>query len=311
MQFRFVTSAVLIGAVLVARSVFADDTAGSRVDRLATFKAGASLQGLEIAKDGSVYVSVNADDVIARVSPDGRQTEFAKLPIHPHGLLATADGFIVAGQTNRFAGDAATPAAQRFGSLDGRVLVLDKSGHVKKSIPVGAATFPNGIAALTDGTYLVADSVADVVWRVNAKTGTVTTWSSDPFLHADPAFPGANGIKVANGWVYVSNTVKQQVARIKLGRNNVPEGAFVVVGPASRVDEIAVARDGTVYAATHGAMAKISPSGEASTAFDDIAGGSALKLAADQKSLYVVTDGVDKNGARGETHLLRIWLSRP
>ena len=281
---------------------------GHRVDLLATFRAGASLQGIDIAKDGAAYISVNADDVIIRVTPDGKQSEFAKLPIHPHGILVTRDGFVIAGQTNRPVGDSTTPPAQRFGALDGRFLVLDRTGKILKSIAMGAATFPNGVAALPDGTYLVADSLANVVWRVDTRTESVSTWSADPFLRADPSFPGANGIKIANGWVYASNTIKQQIARTKLGKDSMPDGPFAVIGSVAGVDEIAVTKEGTVYAADHRAMAKVSPSGETVAVFENAEGGSTLVLSHDQKSIYAVTDGVGKDGTRSETRLLRIWF---
>ena len=282
--------------------------ASTDVATLATLGRGASLQGIYALDDGTVYLSVNNEDVIMRYNPEAGMEVFAKLPIHPHGIVPYESGFVVTGQVNRPHPDSNLSITERFSNLGGRVLVVNETGNIEKEIKIGANTFPNGIVHLSKDTFLVADSLGNAIWAVDVRTGSVTKWSDDPLIRAEPNFPGANGIKIHNGFVYVSNTVKQQVMRIRLGGEGQPVGTFQVFGTAPRVDDITIAEDGTVYAASHGPMTKITPDGTTSKIFEDVPGGSALMLAHDEQSIYALTDSQTVNGEKSNTYLLQIWL---
>ncbi|MGW1168992.1 hypothetical protein [Streptomyces sp. NPDC002550] len=77
-------------------------------------------------------------------------------------------------------------------------------------------SLPNGLALdRHSGLLYVADSVLGTVWRVPVAGGTPTRWAAAPELR--PAgFLGANGIKIHNGAVWVSNLDKGTVLRIPL-----------------------------------------------------------------------------------------------
>jgi hypothetical protein len=85
-------------------------------------------------------------------------------------------------------------------------------------------------------------------------------------------------------------------------------GSFAVLGTVPRVDEVAVAPNGTVFAATHGSMYRIAPDGTVGAVWPEIEGGSTLRLADGRRSIYVTTDGVRADGSRGETRVLRLDL---
>ncbi|MEV5787208.1 hypothetical protein AB0L42_40475 [Streptomyces sp. NPDC052287] len=59
----------------------------------------------------------------------------------------------------------------------------------------------------------MADSVLGTVWRVPITGGTATRWATGPKLAA-AGFLGANGIKIHDGAVWVSNLDKGTVLRI-------------------------------------------------------------------------------------------------
>ena len=74
---------------------------------------------------------------------------------------------------------------------------------------------PNGIALHHDRLY-VADSALGRVWTVPVDGGTPTAWIDDPRLLPAPGspFPGANGLKVFRGEVFVSNSSTGQILAI-------------------------------------------------------------------------------------------------
>ncbi|QHA03267.1 FAD-binding protein [Streptomyces broussonetiae] len=92
----------------------------------------------------------------------------------------------------------------RPGGTPGRIAALPANG------------LPNGLALdRHTGLLYVADSVLGTVWRVPVAGGTPTRWAAAPELR--PAgFLGANGIKVHNGAVWVSNLDKGTVLRVPL-----------------------------------------------------------------------------------------------
>jgi sugar lactone lactonase YvrE len=283
--------------------------ADARVDTVATFEGGASLQAIDRATDGTLYLTDYAHDSILKVDPRGHVSEFVTgLPIHPQGLLLTHSGFVVSGPVHRASPDTTLTPQERFRNFDGRVLVLDRRGKVVKSIAVGADTFPNGMTWLNHKTILLADSLAGTVWRVDPEAGTVSAWSQDPLLRPEPQFPGANGIKRHGKWLFVSNTSRAQIIRIPIDRNDRPAGAATVFSTAPRVDEMAIMKDGTIYAASHGPMIKVSPTGVQSTVFDAVPGGPTLMVAPDQKSLFVTTDVGPHESGKGPAYVLRLWL---
>jgi DNA-binding beta-propeller fold protein YncE len=71
----------------------------------------------------------------------------------------------------------------------------------------------NGLAMSDDGTLYVADSALGVIWRVPASGGTPTQWASGPEL-APAGFLGANGLKIHDNAVWVTNTDQGTILRI-------------------------------------------------------------------------------------------------
>lgn len=279
------------------------------VETVATFEAGASVQAIDRAADGSLYLTDYAHDKLLKVEATGHLSSFVEgLPVHPQGILVTATGFLVTGLVNRPSGDPTLTLTQRFQGLDGRLLVLDRRGAVIRGIPIGADTFPNGMTRLDRRRILIADSLAGKIWVVDPDSGSVDTWMDDPLLKASPDFPGANGVKLYNGWVYVTNTTQGKLVRARLDHDGHPESAQAYAA-APGADELAISKTGTVYVAAHARTLRISSQGVTSTAFEGVPGGATLLLAPDGRSLWLATDSPNVNGVRGSPSLLRVRLA--
>jgi hypothetical protein len=63
-----------------------------------------------------------------------------------------------------------------------------------------------------DGLIYVADSLLSVIWRVSLADGTVSAWARCPQLAPDGGL-GANGLKLHDGAVRVSNPARDATAR--------------------------------------------------------------------------------------------------
>jgi hypothetical protein len=75
---------------------------------------------------------------------------------------------------------------------------------------------PNGMALDDrDGFIYVADSLLSVIWRVSIADGTVSAWARGPQLAPDGGL-GANGLKLHDGAVWVSNTQLGTLPRVPI-----------------------------------------------------------------------------------------------
>jgi hypothetical protein len=102
---------------------------------------------------------------------------------------------------------------------------------------------------------------------------------------------GANGIKVREGWVYVTVTGRNAIYRVQLGANGGPTGALTKFAEAFRPDDFHVGRDGTLYASSGMIMYEVSASGEVSKLLENVPGGAATLVSRDGKWLYWPTRG--------------------
>lgn len=105
-----------------------------------------------------------------------------------------------------------------------------------------------------EGTILMADSPAEVVYRLNTKILEYAVVFDDPLLkpvqRARPMF-GVNRTHVVDGWLYFSNTNQGILAKVPIASDGAPKGPVSIVSnqvPAA--DDFAVdARNGSVWLA--------------------------------------------------------------
>ncbi|WMX46627.1 hypothetical protein RGF97_19805 [Streptomyces roseicoloratus] len=181
------------------------------------FAAGQNAENIALEPDGSADITWSFAHQVARVAKDGTTTVIAALPDVPGGSTPVG-------------GPAATGIAR---AKDGTLYVnyitgTDETG-VWRIAPGGgepeqigffpADAFPNGLALDEEcGTLYAADSGSGVVWSLPVTGGAPTVWASGTALEPTPETPfGANGIKVHDGAVWVSNTARGTLLRIPVG----------------------------------------------------------------------------------------------
>jgi sugar lactone lactonase YvrE len=117
----------------------------------------------------------------------------------------------------------------------------------------------NGMAMDSQGNLYVADSNLGRIYRVPTRgpaAGTGQTWVQSQLL--DPvagqildgiAFPGANGVAVFRGSLYVSNSAQENILSIPLARDGSP-GPIRIAYPGIISDDIAFDVQGNLYTTT-------------------------------------------------------------
>jgi sugar lactone lactonase YvrE len=270
------------------------------------------LEGMDVAADGSIYVTDAMAHVIHRIAPDGTLSTFAKLDVVPQVILLGARGSVVTAQ-QRDPDFKAMPAPQpgkprgmsasSMGMLGAVLVELDAHGQVIKRVPGPDGAFFNGIDRF-GRDYLIADSTSGRIWRYSH--GELSTWlKDDALLGPDGRFPGANGIKVVAGRVYVANTVAGVIYRIG-SRAGKPEGALTPVAHVAVPDDFAVARDGTIYLPSQGKVLRVAPDGSVSTLAEGCTGCDSALLTDHGHSLLLVTHGFGAGAGGGHVYKLKL-----
>src|SRR5438034_48237 len=103
---------------------------------------------------------------------------------------------------------------------------------------------PNGLAFDSRGNLYVADSRLGAIWRIRPG-GTAQMWLQDELLEGNGSiglFIGANGIAYRHGSLFVTNTEKFDLLRIKVHPDGSPGEPAVIANfePGAAPDGLAV-----------------------------------------------------------------------
>ncbi len=275
---------------------------GPRVETLASYPHGAFLENLAVAEDGAIYVTSYFDRTLVALR-DGAAAPFATLPAHPVGVLKTADGFIVTAHRTPF-----TDAPAVLSSNE--ILILDAAGAVVRTVAAPDARFLNGLVAIAPDRILIADSIAGLIWSFTPSSGALSPWLTDPLLSVDaataPERPGANGLKLRDGALYISKSSRGAVYRLALTQDVAPDGALETVAAPGPVDDFAFATDGAIIAATHGAqLLRIAADGAVSPVLETGCDG-CTSVAVVDDALIVLTTGNLLEGGDAPARVLRV-----
>jgi hypothetical protein len=265
----------------------------------ATFPTSGATENITQGGDGAIYVTGMDDKVVWRVTSDGMVSsveKFATIPgvaavvgVAPHdnGLVVTAFA-----KSFRLPPAGGGPPQINFSDVGPEVIVIDKTGSITATIPGQMGQAFNGIARVDSGVYLIADSNASTIWRVDVARKRIEPWLEDEALAPGGAAPiGANGIKVRNGYVYIGVSGRSMIYRIPIDGDGHPQDALTQVSEGIRPDDFDVAKDGTIYLSSGMTMYRISPSGEATKMLDNVPGGAATMVSSDGKWVYWPTRG--------------------
>jgi sugar lactone lactonase YvrE len=296
------TSIFLIVGILASAAVLAQQAPvapASEYETYATFPSPGATENITQGGDGAIYVTGMDDKVVWRVTSDGMVgsvEKFASIPgvVAVVGVAPNDNGLVITAFAKpfRLAPAGGGPPQINFADVGPEVIVIDKTGGITATIPGKMGQAFNGIARVASGVYLIADSNAATIWRVDIARKRIEPWLEDDALAPGGAAPiGANGIKVRNGYVYVGVSGRSMIYRIPIDGDGRPQDALTKVSEGVRPDDFDVAKDGTIYLSSGMTMYRISPSGEATKMLNNVPGGAATMVSGDGKWVYWPTRG--------------------
>jgi hypothetical protein len=242
LDLRRATTLMMI--TIMATAALADQT-----HTVSSYPTGTFLENLAETPDGTLLVTSYFDRTLLSWDGTGSPVALATLDVHPVGVLVRDADIVMTTHGKSFAEGPAFTQTNAFA-------ILDRQGDLQRTIPVPQALFLNGLVEVIPGVILAADSLAGRIWQLDVASGAVTEWLSDPLLATDPAAtgqrPGANGLKIHNGWLYVSNSSRQALYRVEL-EGAKAKGSLELFAATGPIDDFAFLANGTIAAASHGA----------------------------------------------------------
>jgi hypothetical protein len=215
-----VAAAALTAALVTTSATTPASAVSAPLDhaRIAThldLDGGQLPENIALAPDGTQYVTLARARQIAAISPGGAVRILATLPkpaddgVHPPAMSWPLTLGIVRAQDGTLYFLYATGTADLTG-----LYRMRPGGRPQRIAALPADGLPNGLAldAKSDTLY-ITDSTLGTVWRVPATGGTPTAWSTAPELAAH-GFLGANGLKIHQGALWVSNLDEGTLLRI-------------------------------------------------------------------------------------------------
>ncbi len=178
------------------------------------FAAGQNAENIALEPDGSADVTFAFAHQVARVTRQGATTILATLPEVPDAQTPVG-GAVALGIAR--AHDGTLYVTYATGTEKTGIWRIAPGGGAPEQIgffPAGA--FPNGLALDEKcGTLYTADTRLGTVWSLPVSGGEPTAWATGAALEPTAEVPfGANGLKVHDGAVWVSNTAKGTLLRV-------------------------------------------------------------------------------------------------
>ncbi|GHG33065.1 MULTISPECIES: hypothetical protein [Amycolatopsis] len=207
-----------IGAALAAAAVVltvaAPAQAASRIIPL-DLAAGQQPENIALEPDGSADLTFAYSGEIGRVTLCGQVGVIARIPVPADGDVPVVHRKLFLGGIVRAPGGDLYVAVSTGTAATGLYRVRPGTTPVQVAAlpPTG---FQNGVALdPASGDVFVADSFGSVVRRVSPRTGRVTDWATGELLAPVSGF-GANGVKVHDGALWVSNLDRGTLVRFPL-----------------------------------------------------------------------------------------------
>jgi hypothetical protein len=273
------------------------------LDTLHEFSIGAFVENIAVRQTGQVLVTIATSGELFMLEP----SKPGAAPVLVHKFEQGITGIAEMGKDQFFvsSGVLFQPGTWSIfhvdmSSFEGSIT----KASVRKVVDAPEALFLNGSASFSEekGTILVVDSILGAIYQFSVHEGKLEKWlQHDLFMKpSDSQTPGINGIKYHNGSVFCSNTDARTILRVDL-EGGQPKGELTLLYHDVGVDDFAIDKKGTIYAATHvyQSVVRIDPDGKRAR----IAGGSDSAVVAgttatafgrapgDTQSLYVTTNG--------------------
>jgi hypothetical protein len=244
---RLITSTVVLlsAAVLTSGPAVASTApvTDARVLVHFDFSAGQTPENIALGPARSIYLTLSLARQVARISSSGDVRVIATLPAAPPGSTALTTGIVRTRDGTVYVAYAAGTSA-----LNGVWRIRPGSDPVRIAALPGSA-FPNGMALdPRTGMLYIADSLLGVVWRVPITGGPAAGWAGGPAL-APRGFFGANGLKVGDGAVWVSNDDQGTLLRIPITAGGRPGAIQTMASGLAGIDDFAFLGRHSVLAA--------------------------------------------------------------
>src|SRR5882672_6405494 len=266
---------------------------------VATWRAPAFLENLAVDAEGAVFVTVYSHKRVDRYDP-------ATGPAPPMGLAFDASGTLWV-----------TAGTLRQGP--GFVYRVDRDGAVRQWCEFADAPFINGCTMHPNGrTLLVCESASGRILAIDLdKPGHWDVWLQGNRLKPIiPGYPGANGIKIREGWAWISVSGRRIFVRVPIQPDG-SAGAIEIAATHLLPDDFAFGMSGSVYITTHPehTLVRLDPSGARTTLAgpeQGMVGSTACafgRAPGDEKALYVTTDGgflIPHEGGIQDAKLVRL-----
>lgn len=187
------------------------------------------------------------------------------------------------------------------------------------------AVMLNGMASLPTQPHivLIADSRLGCLFRVDTRTGISKVAFKDDSLGAptNASIPiGINGLKIARGYVYLTNTARGTFSRIPVSADGLKFGDVELIATLDMSvsgddwDDFAVDANGVAYVAQpDNSIARIQPDGQQSIVAgggdtNDIIGPTSVQIGSTGE-LYVTTRGGTVDGVTYSGQVVEVQLS--
>src|SRR5256714_723540 len=256
---------------------------------VATWKAPAFLENLAVDADGAVFVTVYSHKRVDRYDPaTGATTTLAEVPAPPMGVAFDADGVLwVTGGT--------------LYERPGFIWRVERSGAVRQWCELPDATFMNGCTMHPNGrTLLACESASGNILAIDVdKPGRWDVWLQGERLRPIvPKWPGSNGIKIRQGWAWITVSGRRLMVRVPIQPDG-SAGGIEVAATRLSADDFAFGMSSSLYLTTHPehTLVRLDPSGARTTLAGPEQGMGASTACAfgrspgDEKARYVTTDG--------------------
>jgi DNA-binding beta-propeller fold protein YncE len=238
---------------------------------------GQTPENIVLEPDGRADVTFALAAQVARVSRAGKVRSLAQFPFTAGkscpvlGPLTHASAFTM-GITRDDKGTLFVALCTGSPQLQG-IWRLTPTGSRSRIAALPPNGLPNGIALdKRHGLIYVADSLLRTVWRVSVADGVVAAWATGSHLSPNEVngFIGANGLKVHDGAVWVSNTDRGTLLRIPIRRDGAAGPIETVATGLDGIDDFAFTGrgdDASILAAINGSsvVKLIQPSGNSQT----------------------------------------------
>ncbi len=236
-----------IGAMMHSKIVYPEKLPETLVETklIHRFEKGSFLENVAFDKEGTVFVSSISPSRGSKGASVWRRTKSGTESVivgTGNNLAINSKGLVFASAVDGVPADPDT--------LIARLDLLETSTFKTKFIfPKGAAI--NGIAFDSFDNLYAADSVRGKIWRLTPDL-ILSVWLEDKLLlpNSLPGIPGANGLRIFSGSIYVVNSSSGQLFKIPIKANG-EHGLAELVANGAPGDGFAVDETGKIYLTTH------------------------------------------------------------